>query len=38
MSWKDSAIFNIDFAAAVAGILIATPFALVLSAPFIAGY
>jgi hypothetical protein len=38
MSWKTGAIFTIDFTAIMAGVLIAAPFALVLSAPFIAGY
>lgn len=38
MFQRNSAIFSIDFAAVTAGILIAAPFALILSAPYIAGY
>jgi len=32
MSWRNSAIFAIDFAATLVGILVAAPFVLLLSA------
>lgn len=37
MSWKNSRTFAMDCAAALAGALIATPFILILLAPFIVG-
>jgi len=35
MSWHRSTIFTIDCLAAMAGVLIASPFALILAAPFL---
>ena len=38
MSWQNSAIFVIDFTAVLAGVLIAAPFVVILSIPFLGGY
>jgi hypothetical protein len=38
MCWKTAMIFALDCAAVFAGLLIALPYALVLSLPFIVGY
>jgi len=38
MSWHKSTIFTLDCLAAVAGLMIASPFALILAAPFIGGF
>ena len=38
MSWRKSAIFTMDCAAVCAGLLIASPFFLILASPFIAGF
>ncbi len=38
MFWRDCAIFALDCAAALAGLLIATPFVLILVSPFLVTY
>jgi hypothetical protein len=38
MSWRNGTIFTIDCAAVFAGILIAAPFMMILSAPFLGAY
>jgi hypothetical protein len=38
MFWRNSTIYALDCIAVVAGLAIATPFVLILTAPFIAGY
>ncbi len=38
MSWQDFTIFTMDCAAVTAGLLIASPFVLILVLPFIIGY
>ena len=38
MSWQKSTIFTIDCAAVVVGLLIAAPFLLILSSPFLVTY
>lgn len=38
MRWQDTPIFTLDCLAVFAGLLIALPFVLVLSLPFIGGY
>jgi len=38
MFWHRSRIFTIDCLAAMAGVLIASPFALILAAPFLGGF
>ena len=38
MRWLDTPIFTLDCLAVLAGLLIALPFALVLSVPFMGGY
>jgi len=38
MSWHKSTIFTLDCLAAMAGLMIASPFALILAAPFIGGF
>jgi hypothetical protein len=37
MSWRKSTIFTIDCAAVFVGLLIASPFVLILSSPFLGG-
>ncbi len=38
MFWRKSAIFTMDCAAVCAGLLIASPFFLILASPFIVGF
>ncbi len=38
MSWQKSAVFAVDCAAVLTGVLIAAPFVLVLISPFLASY
>ena len=38
MSWRKSAIFTVDCAAVLAGVLIAAPFVLILTSPFLVSY
>jgi hypothetical protein len=38
MSWRKSTIFAIDCVAVLAGVLIAAPFLLILTSPFLASY
>jgi hypothetical protein len=38
MSWRKSTIFTMDCAAVCAGLLIASPFFLILASPFIADF
>ncbi len=38
MSWRKSTIFAVDCAAVLAGVLIAAPFVLILTSPFLASY
>lgn len=38
MFWRKSSIYALDFIAILAGLAIATPFLLILTSPFIAGY
>jgi len=38
MSWRKSAIFAVDCAAVLAGVLIAAPFVLILTSPFLVSY
>ncbi len=38
MSWRKSAIFAVDCAAVLAGVLIAAPFVLILVSPFLVSH
>ncbi len=38
MSWRKSAIFAVDCAAVLTGVLMAAPFALILTSPFWVSY
>ncbi len=38
MSWRKSAIFAVDCAAVLFGVLIAVPFVLILTSPFLISY
>jgi len=38
MSWRKSTIFAVDCAAVLTGVLIAAPFLLILTAPFLVSY
>ncbi len=38
MSWRKNAIFAVDCAAVLAGLLIAAPFVLMLASPFLVSY
>ncbi len=38
MSWRKNAIFAIDCAAVLVGVLIAAPFVLILTSPFLFSY
>ena len=38
MFWRKSTIYTLDFIAIVVGLLIATPFVLILASPFITGF
>ena len=38
MSWRKSIIFAVDCAAVLIGVLIAAPFLLILTAPFLVSY
>ncbi len=38
MSWQKSAVFAVDCAAVLTGVLIAAPFALILTSPFLVSY
>lgn len=38
MSWRNCTIFTVDCAAVMVGLLIASPFVLILVSPFITGY
>ncbi len=38
MSWRTSTIFAVDCAAVLAAVLIAAPFVLILTAPFLVSY
>ncbi len=38
MSWQKSAMMTMDFLAVIIGLLIATPFLLILTSPFLVSY
>ena len=38
MSWRKNAIFVVDCAAVLVGVLIAAPFVLILASPFLVSY